>query len=95
VVSGDASRGDERAVHLIRNTLHRTIADANFAGDLDDAHTGPQTIMDALFRPSVLPASTARFTPKRLPAPSPVSVENNDQLICVEKPSQNSASDDQ
>jgi hypothetical protein len=34
-------------------------------------------------------------TPKRLPAPSPVSVENNDQLICVEKPSQNSASDDQ
>jgi hypothetical protein len=51
--------------------------------------------MDALFRPSVLPASTARFTPKRLPAPSPVSVEDNDQLICVEKPSQNSASDDQ
>jgi hypothetical protein len=34
-------------------------------------------------------------TPKRLPSPSPVSVENNDQLICVEKPSQNSASDDQ
>jgi hypothetical protein len=34
-------------------------------------------------------------TPKQLPAPSPVSVENNDQLICVEKPSQNSASDDQ
>ncbi len=33
--------------------------------------------------------------PKLLPAPSPVSVENNDQLICVEKPSQNSASDDQ
>ena len=32
-------------------------------------------------------------TPKQLPAP--VSVENNDQLICVEKPSQNSASDDQ
>jgi hypothetical protein len=32
---------------------------------------------------------------KQLPAPSPVSVENNDQLICVEKPSQNSASDDQ
>jgi hypothetical protein len=26
---------------------------------------------------------------------SPVSVKNNDQLICVEKPSQNSASDDQ
>jgi hypothetical protein len=34
-------------------------------------------------------------TPKALPAPSPVSVENNDQLICVEKPSQNSAGDDQ
>jgi hypothetical protein len=34
-------------------------------------------------------------TPKQLPAPSPVLVENNDQLICVEKPSQNSASDDQ
>jgi hypothetical protein len=34
-------------------------------------------------------------TQKALPAPSPVSVENNDQLICVEKPSQNSASDDQ
>jgi hypothetical protein len=34
-------------------------------------------------------------TPKELPAPSPVSVENNDQSICVEKPSQNSASDDQ
>ena len=42
VVSGDASRGDERAVHLIRNTLHGTIAYANFAGDLDDAHTGPR-----------------------------------------------------
>jgi hypothetical protein len=34
-------------------------------------------------------------TPKQLPVPSPVSVESNDQLICVEKPSQNSASDDQ
>ena len=34
-------------------------------------------------------------TPKHLPAPSPVSVENNDQSICVEKPLQNSASDDQ
>jgi len=32
-------------------------------------------------------------TPKQLPSPG--SVENNDQLICVEKPSQNSASDDQ
>jgi hypothetical protein len=35
------------------------------------------------------------MTPKQLPTPSPVSVENNDQLICVEKPSENSASDDQ
>ena len=35
------------------------------------------------------------MTPKLLPSPSPVSVENNDQLICVEKPSLNSASDDQ
>jgi hypothetical protein len=26
-------------------------------------------------------------TPKQLPAPSHVSVENNDQSICVEKPS--------
>jgi hypothetical protein len=34
-------------------------------------------------------------TPKQLPAPSPLSVENNDQVDCVEKPSQNSASDDQ
>jgi hypothetical protein len=34
-------------------------------------------------------------TPKQLPAPSFVSVENNDQLICVEKPSQKPASDDQ
>jgi hypothetical protein len=34
-------------------------------------------------------------TPKQLPSPSPVSVENNDQLTCVEKPSQNSARDDQ
>jgi hypothetical protein len=34
-------------------------------------------------------------TPKQLPAPSPVSVENNDQSNCVEKPSQNSANDDQ
>jgi hypothetical protein len=34
-------------------------------------------------------------TPKQLPSPSPVSVENNDRLICAEKPSQNSASDDQ
>jgi hypothetical protein len=36
-----------------------------------------------------------RVTPKQLPAPSPVSVENNDQSICVEKPSQNSANGDQ
>jgi hypothetical protein len=35
------------------------------------------------------------MTPKLLPSPSPVLVENNDQSICVEKPSQNSASDDQ
>jgi hypothetical protein len=34
-------------------------------------------------------------TPKQLPSPAPVSVENNDELICVEKPSQNFASDDQ
>jgi hypothetical protein len=34
-------------------------------------------------------------TPKALPSPSPVSVESNDQSICVEKPSQNSASDHQ
>ena len=33
--------------------------------------------------------------PKLLPSPSPVSVETNDQSIRVEKPSQNSASDDQ
>ena len=46
-----ASRGrvGDRAAHLIRNTLHGAIAYANFAGDLDDAHTGPQTILDALF----------------------------------------------
>jgi hypothetical protein len=48
-LSGDASRGDERAVHLVRNTLHGAVAYANFAGDLDDAHAGPQTILDALF----------------------------------------------
>jgi hypothetical protein len=40
-------------------------------------------------------ADALRQPPKALPAPSPVSVESNDQLICVEKPSQNSASDDQ
>jgi hypothetical protein len=34
-------------------------------------------------------------TPKQLPAPSPLLVENNDQSICVEKPSQNSATDNQ
>jgi hypothetical protein len=34
-------------------------------------------------------------TPKQLPAPSPLSVKNNDHSICVEKPSQNSASNDQ
>jgi hypothetical protein len=49
-LSGDALRGDdERAAHLIRNTLHGAIAYANFAGDFDDAHAGPQTILDALF----------------------------------------------
>jgi hypothetical protein len=36
-------------VHLIRNTLHGAIAYANLASDLDDAHAGPQTILDALF----------------------------------------------
>jgi hypothetical protein len=41
---------DERAAHLIRNTLHGAIAYANFAGDLDDAHAGPQTILDAFFK---------------------------------------------
>jgi hypothetical protein len=36
----------------MRNTLHGAIAYANFAGDLDDAHAGPQTILDASCGPS-------------------------------------------
>ena len=71
-LSGDALRGDfERADHLLRNALHGAVADSNFASNFDNALTGPQTILDALFngcadprgRPSVLPASTARLRP--------------------------------
>ena len=41
--------GVERAAHLPRNALHSAGAYANFAGDLDNAHAGSQTILDALF----------------------------------------------
>ena len=61
---------DERAFHLLLNALHGAVAYANLAGDLDDAHTGPQTILDALFKrgidpnlPSCLPCATARLRP--------------------------------
>ena len=67
MVSGDASRGDERAVHLIRNTLHGAIAYANFARDFDDAHTGPQTILDALFNGCADPRPSERLA--RLDSP--------------------------
>ena len=64
-------RVGERGGHFLLDALHGAIAYANFAGDLDDAHAGPQTILDALFdgwadprgRPSVWPASTARLRP--------------------------------
>jgi hypothetical protein len=36
-LSGDALRGGERAVHLLRNPLHSARAYANFAGNLVDA----------------------------------------------------------
>jgi len=36
-------------VHLIGNTLHGPVANANLAGDLGDPHAGPQTILDAFF----------------------------------------------
>jgi hypothetical protein len=60
-----ASRGhaDERAIHLLRNALHGAGAYAEFAGNLVDAFTCAQLLLDALFnlayasRPSVLPAS--------------------------------------
>src|SRR5215469_15167384 len=37
------------AVASLVRPPHGAVAYANFAGDLDDAHTGPQTILDALF----------------------------------------------
>jgi hypothetical protein len=36
-LSGDASRGDERAVHLIRNTLHGAVGKAHKLGGAVDA----------------------------------------------------------
>ena len=66
------SRGGsvERAVHPPRNALHGAVTYADFAGNLEDALTGPQLRLDAFFedwvvrgRPNFLPASTARFSP--------------------------------
>jgi hypothetical protein len=54
-------------VHLIRNTLHGAITYANLAGDLDDAHTGPQTILDALFDGCADPRPSERLA--RLDSP--------------------------
>src|SRR5215470_1372714 len=59
--SASCDCADERAVHLIRNTLHGAVADANFAGDLDDAHTSAQTLLDALFNGRADPRPSERL----------------------------------
>jgi hypothetical protein len=68
-----ASRGrdGERACHFLLDPLHCACAYANLAGNLEDALTGAQLSLHALFDggadprglPRVLPASTARLRP--------------------------------
>ena len=57
-LSGDASHGDERAVHLIRNTLHGAIAYAALTRDLADAFAATQLRLDALFHSRIDPRPT-------------------------------------
>jgi hypothetical protein len=61
--SGDALRcGDERAVHLLRNALHSAGAYAGFAGNLVDAFTCAQLLLDALFNLPAYARPTQRLT---------------------------------
>ena len=84
-ISGSKGRDKRPAFDALPTTLSAS-----------DSDGGPATI--EFTRVIVMPDGHRHIeskTPKQLPAPSPLSAENNDQLICVEKPSQNSASDDQ
>jgi hypothetical protein len=83
VVSGDASRGDERAAHLIRNTLDGAIAYANFAGDLDDAHTGPRfSAMALISQPLSALDVVQRHHLKPSPAGDPICRREAARLGC-------------
>jgi hypothetical protein len=46
VLRRDDVCGLERAVHLLRNSLHSAVTYADFAGNLEDALTGPQLRLD-------------------------------------------------
>jgi hypothetical protein len=100
----EAAGGEEGSVgYLKRLAIENSSAFASLLGKVlpttlqaSDSDGGPAKI--TFERVIVMPDGqrwVEGVTPKQLPSPSPVSVENNDQLICVEKPSQNSASDDQ
>jgi hypothetical protein len=64
---------DERAFHLLLNALHRTSADANLAGNFDDAVAGPQLILDALFDGCADPRPSERLA--RLDSPLEAGVD--------------------
>jgi hypothetical protein len=101
----EAAGGKEGSVgYLRRLAIENSSAFASLLGKVlpttlaADKSTGGAGVKMTFQRVIVYPNGHREIegvTPKQLPAPSPVSVENNDQLICVEKPSQNSASDDQ
>ena len=104
LAAGEAAGGEEGLVgYLTRLAVENSSAYASLLGKVlpmtlaPDSDGGKDAVL-TFRRVIVYPDGHEHVegeTPKQLPAPSPVSVENNDQLICVEKPSQNSASDDQ
>jgi len=101
----EAAGGKEGSVgYLRRLAIENSSAFASLLGKVlpttlaADKSTGGAGVKMTFQRVIVYPNGHREIEgvrPKQLPSPSPVSVENNDQLICVEKPSQNSASDDQ
>lgn len=61
VLRRDDVCGLERAVHLLRNSLHSAVTYADFAGNLEDALTGPQLRLDACFEGRTDPANIAKL----------------------------------
>src|SRR5438477_5143093 len=63
ICAPSTSRGHdgERAFHLLLNALNGANADANLAGNFDDAVAGPQLILDALFNLLAYARATQRL----------------------------------